>query len=268
MKKLHILPLAEKITADNLYSAPTERKLPSVKIPSAVYTVLAVISFIACYTDPVIGIIAFGILFIVAGIDGKTGKNKKGTTVEKMIWTRLPLLFMGIFFILTSIFILISEEPSRSANTDMTRAYFMLMLKLFLIAFAVLGISRLIMLVTVELALRSRREHCGTLVHIEPDIAAADCTVTASDTEYKCHVPVYKYYYEGKGYRFTDHSRDLYFFSPTDSSLVYVDPEKPDRYYSPNLFADNGENLIEFLQFLGYMFVFSIPLLVVLLLKW
>ena len=268
MKKLHILPLAERITADNLYSAPTERKLPSVKIPSAVYTVLAVIAFIGVYTDPFIGIIFLGAIFLVGGIDGKTGRNKKGRTFEKLLWVRLPVFLMGSFFVITGIFMLIMEENSRNSNEETKKANFFLMLKLFLIAFAVLGISRLIMLVSTELALRSRREHCGTPVHIEPEITAVNITVNENDKEYKCHVPVYKYYYEGTGYRFTDHARDLYFFSPTDSSMVYVDPEKPERYYSPNLFADNGENLIEFLKVLGYLFISSIPLLGMWLLNW
>lgn len=263
MKKFSVLPLAEQITADNIYSAPTVKKLPFVKIPPAVYIVLAVIAFIATYTDPFLSMILMGLLLMIASIDSKTGNSKKGRTFEKVLWLRIPIFLMGIFFLITGIFVFLTDNTARNSNTERSRAHYLLLFKLFVIAGGVLLLSRLIILVTNALAIQSRRNTCGTLVHIEPDITAVNSSVNASnDTEYNRHVPVYKYYFEGKGYRFTDHARELYFFSSTDSSLVYVDPQKPDRYYSPNLFSDNGEKLIEFLKLLGYLFVSSLPFLV------
>ena len=103
---IHILPLAEKITADNLYPAQSEKKLPSVKIPPAVYTVLAVIALIAVYTHHFFGIILTGALFLTAGADSRTGAFKKGRTIEKVLWIRLPMFLIGFLKLLAYMFII------------------------------------------------------------------------------------------------------------------------------------------------------------------
>jgi len=268
MKKINILPLAEKINADNLYIVPSYKKIPSLNIPTPVYTVLGVISFIAIYTDPFLGMILFGAIFLIAGIDSKTGKHKNGRTYEKVLWQRLPLFLMGIFFVLTGVYTCLIETGGRNSDPERNRAHYLMLFKLFIVAGAVLAASRLLKLVVSALAIKSRRNTCGTPVHVEPDILAVNCPAdTSDDEEYQCSVPVYKYYYEGNGYRFKDYNRELYFFSSDDSSQVYVDPKNPDRYYSPNLFAEDEENLIEFLKILGEMFIPMLPYLVVLLLK-
>ena len=269
MKKISILPLAEKIDADNMYGAASGKRLPSVTVPPALYVVLGVIAFLAVYTYHFFGVILIGAVFLIAGIDARTGKYKKGRTFEKVIWLRFPMFLIGGFLIITGVFLFLMDHTTRNSNTEKSMAQYFLLLELCFIVLAILAVSRLIQLVATALAIQKRMEQCSALVRIEPDVTAINCSGgTSKGKEYDCAVPVYKYYYEGKGYRFKDYERVLYYFSPTDTSLVFVDPEKPERYFSHNLFSDNEEKLIDFLKVLAYLLISLLPLLGKWMLSW
>ena len=201
----------------------------------------------------------FGAAFVMAGLDSSGNIRHNGRRVENNAWNRLPFLLIGLLICSMTIVIVLSNINKGARNSyDTSKAN--IVLKLFALAVAAILIGRLIFLVVNALAISSRKRHCTCPVHVEGDTLSFYEADPSQNTEAHYSNPVYKYYYEGESYRFADHESLTSFFNEQPELQVYIDPDEPERYYSPHLFKQNGEKLKGHIKTIIIILFFTSPI--------
>lgn len=259
MKKLNILPLAEKISADDIYKpAPVEREF-KISFPPMTYLILFAVMIVCAFVCLPLCMILFGALFTMAGLDSSGNIRHNGRRVENNAWNRLPFLLIGLLICSMTIVIVLSNINKGARNSyDTSKAN--IVLGLFALAVAAIIIGRLIFLVVNAFAISSRKKHCTCPVHVEGDTLSFYAVDPSQNTEAHYSNPVYKYYYEGESYRFADHESLVSFFNDQPVLQVYIDPDEPERYYSPHLFKQNGEKLKSYIKNMIFILLLTSPL--------
>ena len=262
MKKLNILPLAEKISADDIYKpAPVEREF-KISFPPMTYFILFAVMIVCAFVCLPLCMLLFGAAFVMVGLDSSVNIRHNGRRVENNAWNRLPFLLIGLLVCAMTIVITLSSIKNKgSRNSDSEHiSGANIVLKLFALAVAAILIGRLIFLVVNALAISSRKKHCTCPVHVEGDTLSFYEADPSQNTNPKFSNPVYKYYYEGESYRFADHESLTSFFNEQPELQVYIDPDEPERYYSPHLFKQNGEKLKGHIKTIIIILFFTSPI--------
>ena len=167
MKKINILPLAEKINADDIYKpAPVEREL-KVSFPPMTYLILIVVMIVCAFFCVPLCILLFGVVFIMAGLDNSGTIKYNGRVVENNAWNRLPFLIIGLLICTLTIVIILSNINNTGGRNSYDTSNANIVLKLFALAVVAIIIGRLIFLVVNALAVSSRKRHCTCPVHVE-----------------------------------------------------------------------------------------------------
>lgn len=262
MKKLNILPLAEKISADDIYKpAPVEREF-KISFPPMTYLILFAVMIVCAFVCLPICMLLFGAAFVMAGLDSSGTIKHNGRAVENTAWNRLPFLLIGLLVCAMTIVITLSgikNKGSRNSDSeDISGAN--IVLGLFALAVAAIIIGRLIFLVVNAFAISSRKKHCTCPVHVEGDTLSFYAVDPSQNTEAHYSNPVYKYYYEGESYRFADHESLVSFFNDQPVLQVYIDPDEPERYYSPYLFRRNAYKLKSYIKNMIFILLLTSPL--------
>ena len=260
MKKISILPLAEKVSADNMYGSNYSREKFRIVIPAVVYLILFAVTVAMFFIHPVLVIFMMGIVCILAGIDSGGTMRKNGRIVENNAWNRLPILIIGISILLIAFAVEFSgiRHNKGSGNDDTNIVGRVVMF--IIVAIAAIIIGRLIYLIVTAFAISSRKKACTCPVHVEPDGNTAYYSGTAQtgDNVFSGK-SIYKYYYEGENYRFIDHDNEWsYSFDPNGSD-IYIDPGEPERYYSKQLFIGNAKKLKGFFKTILIIALVTLP---------
>ena len=260
MKKLNILPLAEKISADDIYKpAPTEKGF-KITFPFYVYLSMFAVMIICAFICLPLCMFLFGASFVMAGLDSSGTIRHNRKVVENNAWNRLPFLIIGLLVCSMTVAVTVSSIKNKGSrgSADMSSAN--IILTLFALAVAAIIIGRLIFLVINVLAVSSRKRHCTCPVHIEGDTLSFYEADPIQNNQTHHGDPVYKYYYEGESYRFADHESLTSFFSEHPVLQVYIDPDEPERYYSPYLFKQSGVKLKSYLKNWLFILLLTSPL--------
>jgi len=214
------------------------------------------VGFLILAMQKIFGIFIVGISLILLGLDfrntievgTKTGPKRK---IENNLWNRLPFLLVGLFLTITYIIDFINKNTNRNLFKNKIIA------RLTTAAIAAIIIGRLFFLIASLCAVASRKKHCTLPARTEPEGIAAGLGEKAN---YRHDgMPVFRYYYENEAYRFVDHDNATAFFSDLSQTFVndlknielYIDPDEPERYYSPVIFRRKGKKLLNFLEILG-----------------
>lgn len=260
MKKLHILPLAEKISSDVIYKPePVERKF-KISIPSYVYLIIFLITFASAFVCLPLCMILFGALFTMAGLDSSETNRHNGKRAESNIWDRLPFLLVGLSMCSMAENITSSYIKIKGIRNSQDISGVDTVIKLFALAAATILIGRLIFLVVNALAISSRKRHCTYPVYVIGDTLSFFEADPSQNIKPNFSKPVYNYYYEGEIYRFADHESLTSFFNEQPELQVYIDPDEPERYYSPHLFKQNGEKLKGHIKTIIFILFFTSPI--------
>jgi len=159
MKKLNILPLAEKLSADDIYKPVPAEKGFKITFPFYVYLSMFAVMIICAFICLPLCMFLFGASFVMAGLDSSGTIRHNGRVVENNAWNRLPFLIIGLLVCSMTVAVTVSSIKNKGSrgSADMSSANIVLML--FALAVAAIIIGRLIFLVINVLAVSSRKRH-------------------------------------------------------------------------------------------------------------
>ena len=241
MKKINILPLAEKEIDYSLLMAQAGKK-SGITVPGIVILILFAVMIVFVFINPFITILLFGTGFILAGIDNSGTIRHNGRVVENNTWNRLPFLIIGIFVTLFGICGSISMF-----NKSIAAFAAKIVLALMIATIASILIGRLIYLIVLSAAAAGRKHSCTCQVPYEHDDYAPDGT------------NIYKYYYEGECYHFMDHEGSVFAENTGFDNTILIDPDAPERYYLKSEFGHYGKNLGKFIVTFILIALFTSP---------
>ncbi len=259
MKKINILPLAEKINADDIYRTAPVKDGFKIKIPPIVYLIIFVVTIISFFVFVPLFFFLFGSAFFLAGLDSSGNIEHNGVKVENNAWNRLPFLIVGALICSLSVVITLSNIHNIGRNSTYDTSSANIVIVLFVLAVALIIVGRFIYLVAAAFAISSRKKHCTHPIYIEDDMLSFYETDPSQDDGSDFGLSAYKYTYEGESYRITDRENILSFFRDQPDFQVLIDPDKPERYYSPYLFTQNAKKLKSFLMKMLFFLLFTIP---------
>jgi YHS domain-containing protein len=248
MKKISILPLAEKTEAGEIYTGDCSEDKFKIKIPFCVYLILFCVMMVSLFISPVMLFMTAGILLILAGIDSGGITSHSGRVVENNLWNNLPFLIIGISIVLITIAVAVSpktyENGVETRHPDSIGKIIMLILAVT----AAIMIGRFIYLVITAFAIADRKRACTCPVSVEPGGNTAFYSAVPQDTEsVRAGRSIYKYYYEGETYWFIDHENHWSSSYDPKNTQIYIDLNEPERYYEEQLFSENAKKLKGFL---------------------
>lgn len=235
MKKISLLPRAEKIPADRVHDNETIKvKGFGIKVNIWVLIALFLITIGSMCVMPSLLIIMFGALFILMSFNKSGSFEKSERIARNTMWNRLPFLFIGIFLEILGIAVIIIGKKGREQGGRVFR----ILILLFCVALVLLMIGRLVFLISCIRAVSKRKEECTDRVFAEPGGFAGEADIMEGNVDLSDPNIgfVYRYYYQGEYYRFIIYEgRDALILD--DGKLeVYIDPDQPDRYYSDQFF--------------------------------
>lgn len=244
MKKNNLLPRAEKISIDELYSQEIKAKPAKERLVKGreIFAVITIIT--ALFLQSVI-LIAMGIAVIVGSMqkgDGKLRVNNKD--VKYTLWNILFFVFIGIALIFVGIIGFLMEIGiSDKLSGKLFKIAFMILIALIILAF----IIRLLHILAATIALKIRKKKCTVPVMAEFIGYAANSYDISMNREAAPGIdPLYKYYFEGVNYRFAI-SENSPMLSETGSNFeIMIHPKKPDVYYLKEMSDDNYKILCNY----------------------
>lgn len=254
MKKLSLLPRAERISIDEANGITAARKGIGEKITDIAYACMTLVGFAFLLIFFLTGSAAvlpffallFGAISVFLSFDTSANVRINGRKVENTASNRSPFFYVGAVFIFLGVLL-------GSGNSA---------LELMIVLIAVFGNVTCLALISAAAADKSKRKRrCTERVYAEPNgyTISGDTTKSNSGEAVFYDEPVYRYYYQGQNYRLIVSKDSASLFGSDSSFEIYIDPDDPQCYYLEQLFAGSTQQvkrlLIVFIIMLAAAFI-------------
>lgn len=292
MRKLNILPLAEKVSISGANEPVYTKKGFGINIPDKVFLIMFIATCITLFIYP------FAVFFMLGGVCFLYGINKaktpptlRRTTVilpsgsiqeaedeaedlartevvhkdirkhESTFYNNLRFFFVGAFLI----FIAVGFIKYQNSDT-FDREYTDTFVKCFDIALAAVTAGRGIFLFTEARAISDRKKTCTVNVgatHTGNTVNNDVKSIYATKPPFV--KPIFTYSYNDVTYRLTDH---MNMYRDEGDIELFIDPDAPERYYSMKLFCYNKEDIRQYFFNTFFIAAFTFVLWVPYLITW
>lgn len=264
MKKLYLLPRAERIKTDEFCEQKARPIVKKKRDMKTVWGILVICTVVLMCAAGSVAFISLGIACFILTFSKPPAKaDLSGTRTKNILWNNIPSCVVGIALIFCGIIGCVSELGGSDGFTSkllgkLVKVFFAIILFVFLV--------RLLQLIAATIALQKRKKRCTSPVTAEFIGYASHTTDISMNREAPPGVdPLFRYDYEALNYRFAVSEDSPLLEEIKDRFEIYIDPDQPDAYYHKEMSEDNKEIFINYLITVGLYIIlpacFLIPII-------
>ena len=259
MKKLELLPRAEKIRNDEFCEqrlAPQVTKKRDMSTLRGILIIITIGLMFAADSFLFIGIGTGCFIYTFSKYSGNTYPSK--ITVKNTLWSKFPSVVLGIALVFVGIIGVVTElNGSELLTSKVVKKLLTIFISIVLCGFFI----RLVYLIAATLALCKRKKNCTTPVMAEfIGYAAINSDISINRDEIPGLDPLYKYYYEAVNYRFSVSENSPMLKDIESNFEIYIDPDQPDVYYLEEMSEDNKRIFFNYFITFGIAIIFPLAL--------
>lgn len=244
MKKLSLLPKAEKIPLNSYLYYAKEDIMPELNLKLWVTIIILVVWVVSWFYSPVLFAVLFGMSFITVAFNALRFSTGNALERESTIWKRISYVLVGVFCIIAGIAMRVELESDKGLAV-----FFMLLKWYFVVVFLTMG-GRLIYIIACARAISKRKICCTERVIAEHDpfrnnidkgqakefyesvYRSLDFNDPERQKEFFSIYRRYGYEYEDGFYRLmiSEHITDT--LADKSSIELFIDPQQPECFYT------------------------------------